>query len=126
MRMMISLSSGFPGTMGMIPFFVVLSASSRRSSRMPALRALASKPWQWKHVSDMMGRMSRLNDTRGCAAGAAMSNGLPVSQQSEAETKSRRTWGRENTEKYWEIEFSADRARRNRDLRLLDPNLRGE
>src|ERR1700722_4943078 len=60
---MIALFSGSPGTIGTVPDLVGFSASSRISSRMPAIRAALSGPWQRKQVSDMMGRMSRLNFT---------------------------------------------------------------
>ena len=45
---------------------VGLSASSRISSRMPAMRELLSGPWQRKQVSAMIGRMSRLKRTSAC------------------------------------------------------------
>ena len=49
--------------MGIAPDLVGFNASSRMSSRMPAMRALLSGPWQRKQVSDMIGRISRLNFT---------------------------------------------------------------
>ena len=55
MRAISSLSSGLPGTIddfdGDIP--------SRVSSRKSAWRVSASGPWQWKHLSERIGRMSR-------------------------------------------------------------------
>ena len=65
---MIALLSGSPGTIGVVPFFFVFSASSRMSSRSPAIRDFESNPWQRKHVSDMIGRISRLNLTGFSAA----------------------------------------------------------
>jgi hypothetical protein len=44
MRAMISLLSGSPGTIGARPDRVGFSASSRISSRMPAMRAFRSGP----------------------------------------------------------------------------------
>ena len=41
-----------------------LTASSRRSSRIPTIRELSSGPWHRKHVPDMIGRTSRLNRIR--------------------------------------------------------------
>jgi len=55
--------------MGAAPFRFGFSASSRMSSRIPAIRELLSGPWQRKHVSAIIGRMSRLNRT--CAFPAA-------------------------------------------------------
>jgi len=62
-RAMNSLSSGRPGTIGTTPSSVGLRASSREIEPQSGLARLASNPWQWKQVSDMMGRMSRLKDT---------------------------------------------------------------
>src|SRR5271154_1527568 len=56
--------------MGMAPSLRGLRASARRSGRRSAMREPLSGPWQRKQVSDMMGRMSRLNST-GAAAGWA-------------------------------------------------------
>ena len=50
-----SLLSGLPGTMAL--FF---SAPSRVSRRRPDSRFFSSGPWQKKHLSERMGRMSRL------------------------------------------------------------------
>ncbi len=61
-----------------------LRASVRRSRRMPASRDLASNPWQWKQVSDMIGRMSRLNETGRWATGAAPKRGTVKSEPSRA------------------------------------------
>src|SRR5438132_8475357 len=48
---------------------------------MPAMREPLSGPWQRKHVSDMMGRMSRLNPTRsGSAAARAPARQSPAIQ----------------------------------------------
>src|SRR2546425_4724333 len=49
--------------MGIAPDLAGFNASSRKSSRNRAFRALASNPWQRKHVSVIMGRMSRLKST---------------------------------------------------------------
>src|SRR5579885_134004 len=68
---MIALFSGSPGTIGVTPDFLGLGASSRMSSRRLAMRELLSGPWHRKQVSDMIGRMSRLNRTSGSAAAAA-------------------------------------------------------
>ena len=62
-RAMMADFSGLPGTMAGLPDVPALSASSRTSRRSLPLRALSSKPWHLKHVSDMMGRMSRLKST---------------------------------------------------------------
>ena len=59
-----SLSSGFPGTM----VFLSLNAPSRVSSLKPFLRLFSSGPWQKKHLSERMGRMSLLNCIGGSAA----------------------------------------------------------
>src|SRR5687767_6924421 len=69
-RCTIALFSGSPGTMGTAPLAVGFSASSRISSRMPAMRVFLSGPWQRKQVSAMMGRMSRLKRTSAGAAAA--------------------------------------------------------
>src|SRR5262245_53119070 len=61
MRRATSLSSGLPGTIGVAPESAGLIASSRKSSRNSPWRAFLSGPWQWKHVSDRIGRTSRLN-----------------------------------------------------------------
>src|SRR5215203_3917704 len=66
-RSIIALFSGRPGTIGVTPDLVVFSASARMSRRRPAMRVLESNPWQRKHVSDMMGRISRLNLTSAVA-----------------------------------------------------------
>src|SRR5689334_9395604 len=60
MRCTIADLSGSPGTMGVTPDLVGLTASSRRSRRRPAIRAALSGPWQRKQVSAMIGRISRL------------------------------------------------------------------
>src|SRR5258706_5505995 len=60
-RLMISLSSGLPGTMGMAPLLAGLRGDSAWSRR--NLPFCFEGPWQWKQVSDMMGRMSRLKRT---------------------------------------------------------------
>src|SRR2546425_12186279 len=49
--------------MGIAPDLAGFNASSRKSSRNRAFRALASNPWQRKHVSVIIGRMSRLKST---------------------------------------------------------------
>ena len=64
------LASGSPGTIG-VPLRRGLTASSRRSSRMPTIRELSSGPWHRKHVPDMIGRTSRLNRTRAASEPAA-------------------------------------------------------
>src|SRR5215471_7365676 len=69
-RCTMALFSGSPGTIGTVPAAVGLRASSRISSRMPAIRELRSGPWQRKQVSAMIGRISRLNCTCACAASA--------------------------------------------------------
>src|SRR5262245_25304476 len=71
MRATISLRSGSPGTIGTRPERVGLVASSLISRRMSARRAFLSGPWQRKHVSDMMGRMSRLKLVRSDSAAPA-------------------------------------------------------
>src|SRR5262245_31437696 len=43
------------------PSLRAATASSSRSSRNSAWRALASGPWHWKQLSDRIGRMSLLN-----------------------------------------------------------------
>src|SRR5207245_7686099 len=58
-----SLFAGWPGTMGTAPDLAGFNASSRKSSRNRAFRALASNPWQRKHESVIIGRMSRLKST---------------------------------------------------------------
>src|SRR5262249_32938616 len=57
-----ALFPGSPGTMASI-----CTASSRRSSRSPALRAALSGAWQAEQVSARMGRMSRLYFSRSSA-----------------------------------------------------------
>src|ERR1035437_8999537 len=62
-RATMALFSGSPGTIGATPFRLGCNASSRRSSRIPAMRELLSGPWQRKQVPAMIGRMSRLKRT---------------------------------------------------------------
>src|SRR4051794_9884567 len=69
-RWMIADFSGSPGTIGVAPLRVGLSASSRRSSRIPAIRELLSGPWHRKQVSAIIGRMSRLKLTSARAQAA--------------------------------------------------------
>ena len=56
-------SRGSPGTIGATPLWLGFEASSRMSSRIPAMREPLSGPWQRKQVSAMMGRISRLKRT---------------------------------------------------------------
>ena len=62
----ISLSLGLPGTIA--PNFTATSRLSKRSS-MPSFFV---SPWQMKHLSDRIGRMSRLNCIGSPRAGAAV------------------------------------------------------
>jgi hypothetical protein len=62
-RRMSSLWAGLPETMGISPDLRGLTASSRRSSRSFALRALSSGPWHWKQLRERMGRTSRWKST---------------------------------------------------------------
>src|SRR5580658_3218136 len=80
MRCTMALLSGSPGTIGMAPEGVGFTASSRRSRRIPAMRARLSGPWQRKQVSDMMGRMSRLNLTGSAPATRAGMDSMATSR----------------------------------------------
>lgn len=60
MRAMSADSWGLPAFTAMVPSRSCLAASSM-SSRRSASRVLGSVPWHWKHLSESMGRMSRLN-----------------------------------------------------------------
>ena len=71
MRAINSLASGSPGDTGVIPDSASPIALSRWSSRKPALRDAASGPWQAKHLSDRIGRTSRLKLT-GTSPAAAL------------------------------------------------------
>lgn len=55
MRSMSWLEAGLPGTMA-----EAAMALSRRSRRRSALRALASLPWQAKHLEERSGRTAKL------------------------------------------------------------------
>ena len=57
------LSFGAPGTR----IFSLKSDSSNTSRRRLALRLLLSKPWQAKHLSDIIGLISRLKRMRSSA-----------------------------------------------------------
>ena len=69
-RSMMALCSGLPGTIGIAPELSAFIASLRISRRIPAMRLRLSGPWQRKHVSDMIGRMSRLKPTFASSASA--------------------------------------------------------
>ena len=60
-----SLSSIFSGTIARAPLSSSSIATSGISSRSPACRLPLSGPWQAKQLSERIGRMSRLNDSRG-------------------------------------------------------------
>ena len=62
MRWMISLFSGSPGTMAKRPPRSAKAPSSV-SRRSGLSRVALSGPWQVKHLSERIGRMSRLNST---------------------------------------------------------------
>ena len=49
-----------PGTIAVSPLLAGFVASSRMSSRSPESRLFLSGPWQWKQLSERIGRMSRL------------------------------------------------------------------
>ena len=64
-RRMTSEASASPGTIGSLPLASAgATAPSRMSKRNPPAPSatLASGPWQAKHLSERIGRMSRLNE----------------------------------------------------------------
>ena len=58
-----SLDSGWPGTMARSPLSSAAMAVSNWSRRKPPSTCLASGPWQARHLSDKIGRTSRLKST---------------------------------------------------------------
>lgn len=66
----LAIVPGRPGTIASEPDLAGRRAEARSSSRRPALRAAASKPWQLKQFAARMGRTSRAK-SGGSAAGAA-------------------------------------------------------
>src|SRR6266568_3975924 len=70
MRWKSGLFAASPGTMAF------LMASARTSRRSFALRARSSGPWQVKHRSERIGRISRLKSTAGSRATAATGGNL--------------------------------------------------
>ena len=62
-RLTSSLSSRLPGTTALEPDSVVPKAPSLVSSLSPALRFRGSGPWHLKHLSERIGRISKLKST---------------------------------------------------------------
>src|SRR5437868_949117 len=58
-----------PGTMAKFPDLAAFRASSFRSKRSLALRSFSSGPWHLKHLSERIGRISRLKSMAAEAAG---------------------------------------------------------
>ena len=83
-RLHSSLASKLPGLTATFPSLSAVVAPSGVSRRRPALRFLASKPWQAKQLSDKIGRISRLN-----ASGPAAEAG-PAAQSPTARYIGRR------------------------------------
>src|SRR5882724_5418798 len=79
MRWKSGLFAASPGTMAF------LMASPRTSRRSLALRACSSGPWQVKHRSERIGRMSRLKSTAGSGAASR------VDDQRSAASRASRT-----------------------------------
>ena len=70
-----SLASMSSGTIARVPLSnssVALSATSRRS---PACRLALSGPWQAKQLSERIGRMSLLKESRGCDGATTAADG---------------------------------------------------
>jgi len=73
-RAMSSLSSIFSGTIAREPLSTSAVARSNVSSRRPACRLALSGPWQAKQLSERIGRMSWLKDSRA----GALANATPA------------------------------------------------
>ena len=74
-RLIIWLLAGSPGTIAKRPPLNACLAPSSRSSRSVAI--CDAGPWHWKHLSDRIGRMSRLNSMVAGSESGAAGQGVP-------------------------------------------------
>jgi len=76
-----------PGTIARVPSCSAV-APSKVSNRTPASRCFGSKPWQDKHLSERMGRISRLN-WMSAALAASVGLGAPNKTRAAISLQSR-------------------------------------
>ena len=81
------LASGLPGTIAVSPDSAGFTACSRMSSRSLLSRFFSSGPWQAKHLSERIGRTSRLKLT---VAFCSARTGAGSAAQSRSEIEIRR------------------------------------